>query len=68
MLTLIKECGELCSEMFDGQGDPAFYGSSHDVYAFDGSPEQALEEALEYFRYAEIVELRKDGFIHVLCF
>jgi hypothetical protein len=68
MLTLLREEGELCSDMYDGEGDPAFYGSSHDVYAFTGSPEDALEQAQMEFGNAEIVELRADGHIHVLRF
>lgn len=67
-LRLVKEHGEIGAGMYDGIGDPAFYGSSHDVYEFDGDPQAALEEARREFRRAVIVELRDDGCIHVLDF
>ncbi len=67
-LRLVKEHGEIRADWYDDIGDPAFYGSSHDVYEFDGAPQAALEEARREFRYAEVVELRADGHIHVLRF
>ena len=67
-LRLVKEHGEIGTDAFNGQGDPSFYGSSVDEYAFDGPADIALAEAREQFADAEVVQMRGADRIVVMRF